>query len=397
MSESDGMDDVVDGGMRQSLLIASRIAENLARRRQESQRQQEHQDAQAAHQAQARHVAGRAAMQGTLAPVHKDQWWEQAKPTDITDAYVLAEVWKDHAPAALDASERIRYEVYRRYGIDTREVGADSAHLASGVETVSAEQARLAAVREHQKAMALVAATQAEELRAKAEKFAPEIERHQVPVEYLKNEAMVEALQTAHDGKAPAAIEAADTTVKEGLYLIGKAGINGPTIDQLREVTTANFKGAGDDHFKDASFVNAAKEWHEAKLLAEGGFTGTQDQPLEQRYERTEADLFPRIEAMGRDIESRVTGNDSKKLTSEGEQAESSSAPEYGSEAHHQAFAASLAGTANDEQVKGRLTAERGEGTHPRSALASKAPSKARKTSPGAALGTQRTKSGPSR
>lgn len=397
MSESDGMDDVVDGGMRQSLLIASRIAETLARRRQESQRQQEHQAAQAAHETQARYVAERAAMQGTLAPIHKDQWWEQAKPKDITDAYVLAEAWKDHDPAALDASERIRYEVYRKYGIDTRDVGADSAYLASGVETVTAEQTRLAAAREHQKGMALIAAAQAEELRAKAEKFAPEIERHQVPVEYLNNAAMVEALQTAHEAKTPAAIEAADTTVKERLYLIGKDGINGPTIEQLREETTANFNGADDDHFKDASFMNAAKEWHEAKLLAEGGFTGTQDQPLEQRYERTEADLFARIEAMGRVIESRVTGNDSKKLKSEGEQAETSSAPEYGSETHHQAFAASLAGTATDEQVKGRLAAERSEGAHPRSALASKAPAKARKASPGAALGTQRTKSGPSR
>ena len=42
MNESDGMDDVLDGGLRQSLMIASRIAETLARRRQESQRQQEH-------------------------------------------------------------------------------------------------------------------------------------------------------------------------------------------------------------------------------------------------------------------------------------------------------------------------------------------------------------------
>lgn len=393
MSESDGIDDVLDGGMRQSLLVASRIAETLARRRQESQRQQEQQDAQTAHEAQARYVAERAAMQGTLAPVHKDQWWEQTKPKDITDAYVLAEAWKDHDPVALDASERIRYEVSRKYGIDTRDVGADSAYLASGVETVGAEQARLAAVREHQKGMALIVAAQAEELRAKAEKFGPEIERHQVPVEYLNNAAMVEALRTAHDAKTPAAIQAADTTVKECQFLIGKDGITGPGIDRLREETTAYFNGADEGHFKDASFVNAAKEWHEAKLLAEGGFTGTQDQPLEQRYERTEADLFARIEAIGRDIERR----DRKKLESEGEQAENSPAVEYGSEARHQAFAASLAGTATEEQVKGRLAAERSEGAHPRAALASKAPAKARKTSPGAALGTQRTKSGPSR
>ena len=54
MSESDGIDDFFDNGMRQSLMIASRIAETLARRRQESRRQQEHLDSQASHEAQTR-------------------------------------------------------------------------------------------------------------------------------------------------------------------------------------------------------------------------------------------------------------------------------------------------------------------------------------------------------
>ena len=66
MSESDGIDDLFDNGMRQSLLIASRIAETLARRRQEAQRQQEHQDTQAAHEAQARLAAERSTAQHRL-------------------------------------------------------------------------------------------------------------------------------------------------------------------------------------------------------------------------------------------------------------------------------------------------------------------------------------------
>lgn len=58
-----------------------------------------------------------------------------------------------------------------------------------------------------------------------------------------------------------------------------------------------------------------------------------------------------------------------------------SSAAEYGSADHHQAFADSLAGTASDERVKGRLAAARSHGTHPSTAPApSKAPAKARKT-----------------
>ena len=137
MSESDGMDDVLDGGLRQSLMIASRIAETLARRRQESQRQQEHQDAQAAHEARARLAAERSAAHAALAPVEKDQWWDKAQPSDIATAHAVATGWKDHDPAALAASEKIRQEVLTRYGIDTHDVGTDAAYLESGIQTIT--------------------------------------------------------------------------------------------------------------------------------------------------------------------------------------------------------------------------------------------------------------------
>ncbi|MDR7084912.1 hypothetical protein J2X01_004231 [Arthrobacter ginsengisoli] len=94
-------------------------------------------------------------MQGVLAPVHKDQWWDHAQPNDIAQVHTLAVGWKDHDPAALAASERVQSEVQNRYGIDTRDVGTDAAYLESGIETISAEQARREAVAEHRKGMAL--------------------------------------------------------------------------------------------------------------------------------------------------------------------------------------------------------------------------------------------------
>lgn len=398
MNEADGIDDVVDGSLRQSLMAASRIAETLARMRQESLRQREQQDTRTAHETQVRAAAERAAMRGTLAPVDKDQWWDHAQPHDVAQVHALAEGWKDHDPAALTASTRIRTEVLRRFGIDTRDVGMDAAYLESGIATISAEQARREGIAEHQKGMALIAAAQAEELRTKARTLAPEMGRHQVPVDYLNNAALVAALQGAHDARTPAAIVAADTIVKERLYLIGKDGINGPTIAQLREETTANFNGACEEHFKETSFVDAARDWHEAKLLAGGGFNGFEEQPLEQRYERTEAKLFARIGGLGRELEHHVTGDDSKRLRDQGEEKGTVSAAEYGSAGHHQAFAESLAGTASEERVQGRLAAARSEGTHPSTALApGKAPAKARKATSGAALGVQKSRSGPSR
>jgi hypothetical protein len=410
MSESDGMDDVVDGGLRQSLMIASRIAETLARRRQESQRQQEHQDAQTAHEAQARFAAERSAAHAALAPVDKDQWWDKAQASDIATAHAVAEGWKDHDPAALAASERIRQEVLTRYGIDTHDVGADAAYLESGIQAIATENARLDAVAlnweeqrkaaaEHEKAMHLLAAARAEELRAQAAKLAPEMERHQVPVEYLANPELAQALQRAHNAKTPKALAAADATVQERMFLIGKDGISGPDIEQLRMETTATLIGADDSHFEDPAFVKAAKDMHEAKLLAEGGFKGSQWSTLEQRYERAEKELFARLEGVGREIEDRVTGNDSSRLKDQGLKAESTSAADYGSAERQEAFAASLATTgANETQVRGRAAAERSEGTHPSAAVTmGKGAAKAKKTRTGAAVGAERAKSGPAR
>ncbi|MGO4192727.1 hypothetical protein AB4Y67_13770 [Arthrobacter sp. YAF17] len=407
MSESDGMDDVLDGGLRQSLMIASRIAETLARGRQESQRQQEHQDAQVAHEAQARLAAERSAAHAALAPVDKDQWWDKAQPHDIATAHAVAEGWKNHDPTALAASEKIRLEVLTRYGIDTHDVGTDTAYLESGIQSIttgkarqdelarSQEETRKAAV-EHEKAMQLLAAARAEELRAQAATLTPEMERLQVPTEYLANPELAQALQTAHSAKTPAALEAADATVQERLFLIGKDGINGPDIDQLRKETTANVNGAADSHFEDPGFVKAAKEMHEAKLLAEGGFKGSGRTPVGQRYERAEKELFARMGGLGREIEDRVTGNNSSRLTDQGLTTENTSSAGYGSAEHHEKFAESLANTgANETQIRGRLAAARSEGTHPSAAvIMGKGAAKARKSHTGAAVGAERGKNG---
>jgi hypothetical protein len=407
MSESDGMDDVLDNGMRQTLMMASRIAETLARRRQESQRQREHQDAQAAHETQARLAAERSAAHAALAAVHKDQWWDTAQPADIATAHAVAEGWKDHDPTALETSEKIRQELLARYGVDTHDVGADAAYLESGIATIATEKARLdelarsqeearKAAAEHEKAMQLLAAARAEEIRAQAEKLAPEMERHQVPAEYLANPELAQALQTAHRAKTPTAVAAADATVQERMFLIGKDGINGPDLDQLRKETTANVNGAVDSHFEDPAFVNAAKDMHEAKLLAEGGFEGSERTSVEQRYERAEKELFARMEGLGREIENRVTGNDSSRLKDQSLTAESTSAAGYGSAEHHEKFAESLEMTgANESQIRGRLAAARSEGTHPSAAVTmGKAAAKARKSRTGAAVGSERGKNG---
>ncbi|MBO0910105.1 hypothetical protein [Arthrobacter sunyaminii] len=409
MSESDGIDDVLDGGMRQSLMIASRIAETIARRVQETQRQREQQISQAGYEAQARLAADRSSALAVLAPVEKDQWWDKAQPQDIATAYAVAEGWKEHDPTALAAADKIRAEVRSRYGIDTHDVGADVAYLESGIQAMATEKARKDAQAlsdeekrkgavEHEKSMQLLAAARAEELRSQAETLRPEMERHRVPAEYLANPELTEALQSAHNATTPESVKAADATVQERMFLIGKDGVNGPDIDQLREEIKANVNGAGDEHFQDAAFVKAAQDLHEARLLAEGGFSGPQSS-VEQRYERAEKELFSRMEGLGREIENRVTGTDSGRLKDQGLKAETTSAADYGSAERQEAFAESLKTTgASESQVRGRIAAERSEGTHPSGALASgKGSAKARKTRTGAGVSSERAKNGMSR
>lgn len=410
MSESDGIDDVLNGGMRQSLMISSRIAETIARRLQESQRQREQQISQAGYEAQARLAADRSSALAVLAPVQKDQWWDKAQSQDIATAYAVAEGWKDHDPTALAAADKIRTEVRSRYGIDTHDVGADTAYLESGIQAMATEKARKDAQAlsdeearkgavEHEKSMELLAAARAEELRTQAEALRPEMERHQVPAEYLANPELTQALQNAHDATTPETVKAADATVQERMFLIGKDGVNGPDMDQLREEITSNVNGAGDEHFQDAAFVKAAQELHEAKLLAEGGFAGSSQSSVEQRYERAEKELFSRMEGLGREIENRVAGTDSGRLKDQGLKAETTSAADYGSAERQEAFAESLRTTgASESQVRGRIAAERSEGTHPSAALTpGKGPAKARKSRTGAGVGSERAKNGMSR
>ncbi|WP_327785614.1 hypothetical protein [Arthrobacter sp. 18067] len=117
------------------------------------------------------------------------------------------------------------------------------------------------------------------------------------------------------------------------MFIIGKDGIN----------------GVGEEHFNDPAFANAAKNLHEAKLLEEGGFKGGKYSNQEQRYERAEKELFARMEGIGREIENRVTGNDSSRPKDQSLKTEPAVQDGYGSAEHREKLAESLADTGANE------------------------------------------------
>lgn len=393
MSE-EGVEDIVEGLLRQSLTAASQLAEQLARTRQQFMRKAEQCDEQIRIEAQRSMAADRAAMRALVVPATQDEWWKTAKPEQITQAHLMAQAWKDHDPDALAASEKINAEVQQRYGINTADMQGDGTYMQDrlAVQQIVNQQQRVA--KENAEAMALVAAAQAEEINRRAAALHDEMERHQVPRAYLANDELTAALQTSREAAGTDAAPEADRAVAERMHLIGKDGIGGPSIDALREEIGQNYSGVEDSHFADPKFVSAARDWHEAKSLAEGGFEAQGNIGLQARYENAEKEFFAKLAPMGKDIEDKVMADPASQASAPTPVA----SPAYGSKEHYEAFETSLKGTASETDIKGRVAAARGQATHP--SAASKAPSKApraRKANTAASMGREKSHEGPSR
>jgi colicin import membrane protein len=133
MSESDGIEEAIEGISRVGLTVAGRLGEQLARAREQELRRAQAAEEQQARELQARFDAERAAARAQLAPVLDNRWWDTATGRDIERAQEAATAWKDHDPAARDAANVIRDQVQRRYGVDVDNPGADNASVAQAL------------------------------------------------------------------------------------------------------------------------------------------------------------------------------------------------------------------------------------------------------------------------
>jgi hypothetical protein len=140
MSESDGIDEALEGMSRIGLTVAGRLGEQLARAREQELRRAQAAEEQQVRELQARFDAERAAARAQLAPVMDNRWWDTATGRDVERVHEAATAWKDHDPAARDAAEVIRDQVQRRYGLDVDNLGANEATVADAL--AKAERAR---------------------------------------------------------------------------------------------------------------------------------------------------------------------------------------------------------------------------------------------------------------
>ncbi|MFQ1004381.1 hypothetical protein [Modestobacter sp. SSW1-42] len=118
MSEPDGVDKVVGGGLRVALTAAGLVAEHLARARAERMRRETAESTASARELAARLVAERAAARAQLAVVDRREWWDNAQARDVADAWETAQLWRQVEPEAERAVATIVREVRDRYGVD---------------------------------------------------------------------------------------------------------------------------------------------------------------------------------------------------------------------------------------------------------------------------------------
>lgn len=115
--DTDGVNDVMDGGARMALTLAGQMGERLARQREQAAREARVLSDVDAREVQARLVAERAAARAQLAPVEGNAWWETATTKQITDALQVAVTWQAVDPQAAAAAAVIRRQVPQRYGV----------------------------------------------------------------------------------------------------------------------------------------------------------------------------------------------------------------------------------------------------------------------------------------
>lgn len=118
MTESDGIEEALEGVLRTAVMAGSQLSAQLIRRREIHLQQQQIRDQHQAKLLGERLEAEKRAALATLAQVYRSEWWDHADPQRIGDALATAIGWSTEDPAAAQAEQRIRDEIRSRYGVD---------------------------------------------------------------------------------------------------------------------------------------------------------------------------------------------------------------------------------------------------------------------------------------
>ena len=137
-TESDGIEESLDGALRMGITVAAQIGQEVSRLREAALRKAEEDATREAARARTEYEAERTIAHAKLAPTANSEWWDSASPERIAEVHQYATTWKNHDPEAQAASERIRTEVSNRYGIDVDNTGIDASRMREGAAKADA-------------------------------------------------------------------------------------------------------------------------------------------------------------------------------------------------------------------------------------------------------------------
>ena len=162
MSESDGVDEALEGGMRVAITAAARVGETLARVRQQHQEQAAREGEQRSRELVERLRAEMAAARTAYPRVEDPQWWASGNVDEIASVYRTATAWRDVDPEAARVEQRIAEEMKIRYDVDVRTF--DTSILGPHLEAAAAEIGRDMAVDVREAATLLAGGERADQL-----------------------------------------------------------------------------------------------------------------------------------------------------------------------------------------------------------------------------------------
>ncbi|GAB2471212.1 hypothetical protein [Xylanimonas ulmi] len=171
MTESDGMNEALEGQLRIAITVAGQIGEYIARARESALRRAQAAGEHNAQELATRLHAERAAARAELTAIAQDGWWEHAATEQVVHAWQVARAWADEDPSTRMAAERVRAEIWSRYGIDVDSTGANPADVRAALEQAEADRQNAEAERgraaaEETEAALLMRQADAEERRA---------------------------------------------------------------------------------------------------------------------------------------------------------------------------------------------------------------------------------------
>lgn len=124
--ETDGIAEAFEGQLRVAVTAASHVGQVIANLREQALRRAEAQSAQEARELRSRLDAERQAARAEVAHVERAEWWENSTPEQIGHTYQVARAWQSEDAELARAEQRMSEELRERYGIDTRDTGADN-------------------------------------------------------------------------------------------------------------------------------------------------------------------------------------------------------------------------------------------------------------------------------